>query len=63
MLNRQVVYDAMHLKVSDFSRVQEELGVTFQRGHHEDETDFRKRVLTEIDREGKMRNLEQLLSQ
>lgn len=63
MLNNQVVYDAMHIKSSDFSRVQEELGVTFHKGHHEDETAFRKRVLQEIDREGKMRVLEQLLTE
>lgn len=62
MLNRQVVYDAMHLRPSDFARVQEELGVTFHKGHHEDEADFRKRVLQEIDNSGKMRSLEAILT-
>ncbi|MNF53501.1 hypothetical protein D3C85_527450 [compost metagenome] len=62
-MNRQVVYDAMHLKVSEFSRVQEALGVTFHRGVHEKEVDFRTRVLQEIDNRGNMRTLEQLLTE
>lgn len=62
MINKQVVYDAMHLRPSDFARVQQELGVTFHKGCQEDEKDFRTRVLTEIDNQGNLRLLEQLLS-
>lgn len=61
-MNQQVIYDAMHIRDRDFSRVQDELGVTFQQGHRESLTDFRTRVLTEIDNMGKMRDLEHLLA-
>ena len=61
-MNHQVVHDAMKLKHSDFLMVQEEIGILYHQGVHETELDFRKRVLQEVEKSGKMRDLEQLLN-
>lgn len=55
-MNTQLVNDFLNLKP-----VHRELNVTFHQGDHESLKDFAKRVLTEIDNQGKVRTLEVLI--
>jgi len=61
-MNNQLVYDFMSLKEPHRRWVQEEMNVTFHKGLHETDHDFSKRVLTEIENQGKIRTLEVLLN-
>jgi len=60
-MNTQLVNDFMNLKPVHRERIQRELDVTFHQGEHESLKDFAKRVLTEIDNQGKVRTLEVLI--
>lgn len=60
-MNTQLVNDFMNLKPVHRERIQRELDVTFHQGEHESLKDFAKRVLLEIERVGKVRQLECLL--
>lgn len=60
-MNTQLVNDFMNLKPVHRERIQRELNVTFHQGEHESLRDFVKRVLLEIERVGKVRQLECLL--
>ena len=60
-MNNQLVNDFMNLKPLHRERIQRELDVTFHQGEHESLKDFAKRVLTEIDNQGKVRTLEVLI--
>jgi hypothetical protein len=39
------------------------VGVTFSQGHHESTEDFRIRVLTEVEKAGKMRLIEEIINE
>ena len=60
-MNTQLANDFMNLKPVHRERIQRELNVTFHQGEHESLKDFAKRVLTEIDNQGKVRTLEVLI--
>ena len=60
-MNTQLVNDFMNLKPVHRERIQRELDVTFHQGEHESLKDFAKRVLTEVDNQGKVRALEVLI--
>lgn len=60
-MNTQLVNDFMNLKPVYRERIQRELNVTFHQGENESLKDFTKRVLTEIDNQGKIRTLEILV--
>lgn len=60
-MNTQLVNDFLNLKPVHRERIQRELNVTFHQGEHESLKDFAKRVLLEIERVGKVRQLECLL--
>lgn len=60
-MNTQLVNNFMNLKPVYRERIQRELNVTFHRGENESLKDFTKRVLTEIDNQGKIRTLEILV--
>ena len=60
-MNNQLVNDFMNLKSLHRERIQRELNVTFHQGEHESLKDFTKRLLTEVDNQGKIRTLEILL--
>lgn len=60
-MNTQLVNDFLNLKPVHRERIQRELNVTFHQGDHESLKDFAKRVLTEVDNQGKVRTLEALL--
>jgi len=62
MHNQQILHDAMALRGADFNRLQHELDVTFKQGVQEATQDFRKRVLTAVEQQGKLRQLEMLLT-
>ena len=62
-MNTQLVNDFMNLKPVHRERIQRELNVTFHQGENESLKDFVKRVLFEIERVGKVRQLECLLSE
>ena len=53
-----LVHDVLKLSKKSFAMLQEDLDVTYTRGHHETEQDFRLRVLTELDNRGSMRLVE-----
>jgi hypothetical protein len=57
-----LVHDVLQLNKSSFSRLQQEVGVTFSQGHHESTEDFRIRVLTEVEKAGKMRLIEEIIN-
>lgn len=59
----QLMNDFMNLRASERIRIQRELDVTFHQGEKESLRDFAKRVLTEIDNQGKLRTLEALLTE
>lgn len=60
-MNTQLVNDFMNLKPVHRERIQRELNVTFHQGENESLKDFVKRVLTEVDNQGKVRTLEVLI--
>lgn len=60
-MNTQLVNDFMNLKPVHRERIQRELNVTFHQGENESLKDFAKRVLTEVDNQGKVRTLEVLI--
>lgn len=60
-MNTQLVNDFLNLKPVHRERIQRELNVTFHQGENESLKDFVKRVLLEIERVGKVRQLECLL--
>lgn len=60
-MNTQLVNDFMNLKPVHRERIQRELNVTFHQGENESLKDFVKRVLTEVDNQGKVRALEVLI--
>ena len=60
-MNTQLVNDFLNLKPVHRERIQRELNVTFHQGEHESLKDFAKRVLTEVDNQGKVRTLEVLI--
>jgi len=60
-MNTQLVNDFMNLKPVHRERIQRELNVTFHQGENESLKDFVKRVLLEVERVGKVRQLECLL--
>lgn len=60
-MNNQIVNDFMNLKPVHRERIQRELNVTFHQGENESLKDFTKRVLTEVDNQGKVRTLEVLI--
>ena len=60
-MNTQLVNDFMNLKPVHRERIQRELDVTFHQGENESLKDFAKRVLAEIDNQGKVRALEVLI--
>lgn len=60
-MNTQLVNDFMNLKPVHRERIQRELNVTFHQGENESLKDFTKRVLTEVDNQGKVRTLEVLI--
>ena len=57
-----LVHHVLNLSKKCFAGLQEQLNVTYAQGHHESEQDFRIRVLTEIDKQGKMRLVEAYLN-
>lgn len=59
----QLMNDFMNLRASDRIRIQRELDVTFHQGENESLKDFTKRVLTEVDNQGKLRTLEALMTE
>lgn len=60
-MNTQLVNDFMNLKPVHRERIQRELNVTFHQGENESLKDFVKRILTEVDNQGKVRTLEVLI--
>lgn len=62
-MHKQVINDAMNLRSADFHRIQREIGIDYHQGLHESDRDFRVRVLTQAENEGKMRQLESLLTE
>lgn len=60
-MNTQLVNDFLNLKPVHRERIQRELNVTFHQGENESLKDFVKRVLTEVDNQGKVRTLEVLI--
>lgn len=60
-MNTQLVNDFMNLKPVHRERIQRELNVTFHQGENESLKDFVKRVLIEVDNQGKVRTLEVLI--
>lgn len=60
-MNTQLVNDFLNLKPVHRERIQRELNVTFHQGEHESLKDFAKRVLAEVDNQGKVRTLEVLI--
>ena len=62
-MNTQLVNDFMNLKPLHRERIQRELDVTFHQGEHESLKDFAKRVLFEVERIGKVRQLEVLITE
>ena len=59
----QLMNDFMNLRASERIRIQRELDITFHQGENESLRDFTKRVLTEVDNQGKLRTLEALLTE
>lgn len=60
-MNTQLVNDFLNLKPVHRERIQRELNVTFHQGENESLKDFVKRVLSEVDNQGKVRALEVLI--
>lgn len=60
-MNTQLVNDFLNLKPVHRERIQRELNVTFHQGENESLKDFVKRILTEVDNQGKVRALEVLI--
>lgn len=60
-MHTQIMRDFMALRHSDQHRIQRELDITFHQGESESYEDFVKRVLTAVDNEGKLRQLETLI--
>lgn len=60
-MNTQLVNDFLNLKPVHRERIQRELNVTFHQGEHESLRDYAKRILTEVDNQGKVRTLEVLI--
>ena len=61
-MHTQLVQDFMALREGERRSIQQALNITFERGSHESNKDFSVRVLTEVDNQGKIRTLEQLLN-
>lgn len=60
-MHTQIMRDFMSLRHSDQHRIQRELDITFHQGDGENYEDFVKRVLTAVDNQGKLRQLETLI--
>ena len=57
-MNRALAVAFFGLRVTERTAVQQALDITFRQGHHESNIDFSTRLLQEIEKEGKMRELE-----
>ncbi len=62
-MNSQLLQDLMALKAGKRDEVQYDLGITFPCGQGESKQQFCKRLLTEVEHQGKVRHLEQLLNE
>ncbi len=62
-MQTQLLNDFMNLSPCVRSRIQRELNITFHQGEHESLKDFTKRILTAVDNEGKIRQLEALVTE
>lgn len=60
-MQKQLMNDFLNLSLGDRLRIQAEVGVTFHQGEKESCQDFAKRVLTQVDNDGNLRQLEALL--
>lgn len=61
-MNSNTVNAFMNLKKSQKARVQSELGIYLSQGVSETGTQYTKRVLRQIENEGKMRELEEAIA-
>lgn len=62
-MNRALAYDFLTLSVSQVQDVLREMSLDFHRHGHEKMLDFNTRVLTHIEQEGRIRELESIVVQ
>jgi hypothetical protein len=62
-MNRALAYDYLTLSVSQIQQIIREMHLSFHRHKHETNLDFNTRLLTHIENEGKIRELEALVVQ
>lgn len=60
-MNRALAYDFLTLSVSQVHTVLREMNLDFRQHGHEKNLDFNTRVLTHIEQEGRIRELEAIV--
>lgn len=61
-MNKQLAYDFSLLRVADQEALLADVGIPMHKGKAESDQDWCKRVLTEVDKAGKIREFESLLN-
>lgn len=60
-MNRALTYDYLRLRPSEITTILREMDLDFHQHGHETNLDFNTRLLTHIEQEGRIRELEALL--